>query len=252
VHQSDRLSAILEQLSGNGSVTVTHLSKQFDVSLATVRRDLELLEEQRLISRVHGGAVARGVMYELPLRYKAARQQEEKRRIAQVAAEGVPENAIVGLTGGTTTTEVARALADRAGLTVVTNALNVASELAIRANLKLVVPGGVARPESYELVGPIAESGLEGLNLDVAFLGVDGISVESGCTTHQEIEAHTNGALITRAQRVVVVADGSKLGRVAFARICTTTEVDEIITDSGADPEEVGRLEDAGLRVTLS
>lgn len=249
MHKSDRLSAILGQLSGNGSVTVAHLSKQFDVSLATVRRDLELLEKQRLISRVHGGAVARGVMYELPLRYKAARQQDEKRRIAQAAADEVPENAIVGLTGGTTTTEVARALADRAGLTVVTNALNVASELAIRSNLKLVVPGGVARPESYELVGPIAESGLEGLNLDVAFLGVDGISVASGCTTHDGTEAQTNGALIARAQRVVVVADGSKLGRVAFARICTIAEVDDIITDAGADTAEVQRLEDAGVQV---
>ena len=251
VHQSDRLSAILEELSGNGSVSVTDLSRQFDVSLATVRRDLELLEEQRLISRVHGGAVARGVLYELPLRYKAARQQEEKRRIAHEAAARVPDDANLGLTGGTTTTEVARALADRSGLTVVTNALNIASELAIRTNLKLVVPGGVARPESYELVGPIAESGLEGFNLDLAIVGVDGISAESGCTTHHDIEAHTNRALIRRAKRVIVVADSSKLGRVAFARICTIGEVDELITDSGADPEELKRLEDAGLHVVL-
>jgi DeoR family transcriptional regulator of aga operon len=250
VHQSDRLSAILEQLSGNGSVNVTDLSKRFDVSLATIRRDLQLLEGQRLIGRVHGGAVARGVLYELPLRYKAARQQAEKRRIAQAAAEQVAENATVGLTGGTTTTEVARALAERRGLTVVTNALNVASELAVRSNLKLVVPGGVARPESYELVGPIAEGGLEGLNLDLAFLGVDGISADSGCTTHHEVEAYTNRTLIRRARRVVVVADGSKLGRVAFARICTLAEVDELITDTAADAREIRRIEDAGVRVS--
>jgi DeoR family transcriptional regulator of aga operon len=250
VHQSDRLSAILEQLSGDGSVNVTDLSRRFDVSLATIRRDLQLLEGQRLIGRVHGGAVARGVLYELPLRYKAARQQAEKRRIAHAAAEQVAENATVGLSGGTTTTEVARALAERRGLTIVTNALNVASELAVRSNLKLVVPGGVARPESYELVGPIAEAGLEGLNLDLAFLGVDGISAESGCTTHHEVEAYTNRTLIRRARRVVVVADGSKLGRVAFARICTVAEVDELITDTAADPREIRRIEDAGVRVS--
>ncbi len=250
MHQPDRLSAILEQLSRNGSVSVADLAGSFSVSVATIRRDLQLLEQQRLVGRVHGGAVASGVLYELPLRYKAARQQEEKRRIALAAAQLVADGMTVGLTGGTTTTEVARSLVERSGLTVVTNALNLASELAVRSNLKLLVPGGVARPESYELVGPIAEAGLDGLNLDLAFLGVDGISVKAGCTTHHEVEAYTNRALIERASRVIVVADGSKLGRVAFARICTVAEAQELITDRGADPLEVGALEDAGLAVS--
>lgn len=250
MRQSDRLSAILEQLSRNGGVSVADLAGSFSVSPATIRRDLQLLEQQRLVTRVHGGAVASGVLYELPLRYKAARQQEEKRRIAVAAAQLVADGMTVGLTGGTTTTEVARSLVERSGLTVVTNALNLASELAVRSNLKLLVPGGVARPESYELVGPIAEAGLDGLNLDLVFLGVDGISVKTGCTTHHEVEAYTNRALIERANRVVVVADSSKLGRVAFARICTVAEVDELITDRGADPLQVGVLEDAGLTVS--
>jgi DeoR family transcriptional regulator of aga operon len=249
VRPSDRLSAILEELSRNGTVSVANLADRLDVSLATIRRDLQLLEEQRLVSRVHGGAVARGVLYELPLRYKAARRQEEKRRIAQAAARLVADGATVGLTGGTTTTEVARVLADRASLTVVTNALNIASELAVRSNLKLLVPGGVARPESYELVGPIAEATLVGLNLDLVFLGVDGIAAESGCTTHHEVEAFTNRALMQRAQRVVVVADSSKLGKIAFARICAIDEIDSLITDSDASPVAIARLEAAGLKV---
>jgi DeoR family transcriptional regulator of aga operon len=249
VRPSDRLSAILEELSRNGSVSVASLADRLDVSLATVRRDLQLLEEQRLVSRVHGGAVARGVLYELPLRYKAARHQEEKRRIAEAAARLVDDGATVGLTGGTTTTEVARMLAERPSLTVVTNALNIASELAVRANLKLLVPGGVARPESYELVGPVAEATLGGLNLDLVFLGVDGIAVESGCTTHHEVEAFTNRVLMRRAQRVVVVADSSKLGQVAFARICAVDEIDGLITDSDASPDEVAPLEAAGVRI---
>ena len=248
---SDRLSAILEELSRNGSVSVANLADHLEVSLATIRRDLQLLEEQRLVSRVHGGAVARGVLYELPLRYKAARHQEEKRRIAEAAARLVGDGATVGLTGGTTTTEVARMLAERASLTVVTNALNIASELAVRANLKLLVPGGVARPESYELVGPIAEATLDGLNLDLVFLGVDGITAESGCTTHHEVEAFTNRVLMRRAQRVVVVADSSKLGQVAFARICAIDEIDRLITDSDASPEEIAPLGAAGLRIDL-
>jgi DeoR family transcriptional regulator of aga operon len=250
VQQAQRFSAILERLSTEGSVGVVSVARDLDVSPATVRRDLRLLESQRMLSRTHGGAVADGVLYELPLRYKSRRQPEEKRRIAREAASRVFEGWAIGLNGGTTTTEVARALLDRPRLTVVTNALNIAAEIAVRPNLKLVVSGGVARPESYELVGPIAESSLEGLNLDMVFLSVDGISPRAGLTTHHEIEAGTDRALLARADQVVVVADNSKLGHVAFARICELTDVDELITDDGADAAAVAAIRDAGVRVT--
>ena len=252
MRQADRLANVLDELSADGSVSVAELSQRFEVSVATIRRDLKLLEDQRLVSRVHGGAVARGILYELPLRYKAARHQEEKRSIALAAAELVEQGSTIGLTGGTTTTEVARAVSEVPDLTVVTNALNIASEMAVRSNLKLVVPGGVARAASYELVGPIAEAALAGLNLDLVFIGVDAISADAGCTTHHEVEAYTNRALIKRARRAIVVADRSKLGRVTFARICDLGEVDELITDAGADPVEVRSLREAGLAVRNS
>ncbi len=250
MRQADRLSAILERLSNGTSVAVADLSRDLSVSPATIRRDLRFLDEQRLLARTHGGAVAQGVLYELPLRYKGARHRLEKQRIGAAAAERVAAGAAVGLTGGTTTTEVARALAPRGNLTVVTNALNIASELAVRPNVKLVVTGGVARSESYELVGPLAERSLEELNLDVVFIGVDGIDPEAGLTTHHEIEAHTNRALIDRARRVVIVADSSKLGRVGFARICDLGRVDELITDAGADRRALDALGEIGVQVT--
>jgi DeoR family transcriptional regulator of aga operon len=209
VRQTERLATILEELSAARSVAVATLAGRLGVSAATIRRDLTLLQEQRLCSRTHGGAVAQGVLYELPLRYKGARHQEEKGLIAKAAAGHVEDGMVVGLTGGTTCTEVARALVDRQKLTVVTNALNIASELAVRPNLRLVVTGGTARPESYELVGPIAEKALSELHLDVVFIGVDGIDPAAGCTTHHEVEANTDLALIQRAKRVIVVADSS-------------------------------------------
>jgi DeoR family transcriptional regulator of aga operon len=213
MQQPERLGAILERLSADGAVNVVEVARSLEVSAATVRRDLRLLEEQRLLERTHGGAVPHGVTYELPLRYKTTRQPEQKRRIALEAASRVREGSAIGLTGGTTTTEVARA-------------------------------------ESYELVGPLAESSLEGLNLDMAFLSVDGISPRAGLTTQHEIEAGTDRALMARAEQVVVVADSSKLGHVAFARICELAEVDELITDDGADRAAVAAIEDAGVRVT--
>jgi DeoR family transcriptional regulator of aga operon len=247
MRQSDRLDTILTRLSENGSVAVTGLAHDLGVSMATIRRDLELLESQRLLSRTHGGAVSHGVLYELPLRYRSGRHQAEKHRIAEAAAERLGDARVVGLSGGTTTTELARRIAGRA-LTVVTNALNIAAELAVRPNLKLVVTGGVARPESYELVGPLADSTLDVLNIDVVFVGVDGAS-GAGMTTHHEVEAHTDRRMIERAHRVVVVCDASKIGRSALAVICEARDVDELITDSTADPAALDALRAAGMRV---
>jgi DeoR family transcriptional regulator of aga operon len=247
MRQSDRLDTILTRLSETGSVAVTGLAQDLGVSMATIRRDLELLESQRLLSRTHGGAVSHGVLYELPLRYRSGRHEAEKHRIAEAAAERLGDARVVGLTGGTTTTEVARRIAGRE-LTVVTNALNIAAELAVRPNLKLVVTGGVARPESYELVGPLADATLDDLNIDVVFVGVDGAS-RAGMTTHHEVEAHTNRRMIERAERVVVVCDASKIGRSALAVICHSRDVDELITDGPADGAPVEALRSAGVRV---
>jgi DeoR family transcriptional regulator of aga operon len=134
-------------------------------------------------------------------------------------------------------------------LTIVTNSLSIAAELAVRPNLKLVVTGGVARPESYELIGPLAETSLSGLNLDLAIVGVDGISRASGLTTHHEAEAHTNRALIERARRTIVVADSSKIGHTAFARIAPVERIDGLITGSGGNSVQVDELRESGLAV---
>ena len=242
----ERFSAILEQLASSGSTSVEELSKRLGVSGATIRRDLAQLGEQRLLTRTHGGAVVQTVSYELPVRYRTERHSEQKRRIAAAAASLVPEGGVVGITGGTTTTEAARMLADRQDLTVVTNALNIAAELAVRPNLSLIVTGGTARSASFELVGPMAEQTLAGYHLDLALIGVDGIEASAGCTTHDDTEARTNAALIKRARRAVVLADGTKLGRVAFATICELAEVDVLITYETGDEAELAMLRAAG------
>jgi DeoR family transcriptional regulator of aga operon len=189
---------------------------------------------------------------EVPISYRRGTAVAQKRRIAAVATASIEERAIVGITGGTTTMEVARALTSVRRLTVVTNALNVGIELARYRNIRLVLTGGVCRTASFELSGPIAEDTLAGYHLDVAFVGVDGIDVDAGCTTHDDGEARANAALVKRAQRTVVVADSSKIGRVAFASICPLDLVSQLITDNEADPLAVSLLEAAGLRVVLA
>ena len=252
MRQDDRFSLILQQLAETGSVSIADLAPRLGVSKASVRRDLELLEERHLLTRSHGGATATGVLLDLPLRYGAGLHRAVKRRIAAAAIERVHGDVnVVGFTGGTTTTEVARALADRAGLTVVTNALNIASELALRRNLKLFVTGGIARAESYELIGPVAEASLGGFNLDVVFVGVNGISARGGVTTHEEDDARTVAALIGHAQTVIVVTERAKLGKVTFARICDIDRVDELVTDGESDETELAAIAATGVHVTL-
>lgn len=246
VSQSVRLRVILDHLAQQNSVDVDQLVAEFGVSAATVRRDLEKLADQRLLERRHGGAVAVSGLYELPLRYRNARS-EEKRRIAEAALHHVPAGATVALTGGTTTTEVGRVLVQRSDLTVVTNAVNIAAELAVRPDIRLIMTGGVARAASYELTGPLAEDTLRQVNVEIAFLGVDGFTAAAGTTTQNEIEARTNRVMASRAKRVIVVTDGSKVGRTALAAITDTAAIDHLITTEDADAAELAAIEECGV-----
>ncbi|MEP7053726.1 MAG: DeoR/GlpR family DNA-binding transcription regulator [Actinomycetota bacterium] len=254
VRRSERMAAILESLTVQSSVEVSLLATRFAVSEATLRRDLGLLEEQRLLTRTHGGAVAQDLAFELPVRYRGTQRRAEKRAIAEAAAAEVPIGPhVVAFTGGTTTSEVARRVTDHGELTVVTNALNIAMDLVLRPQVKVIVVGGVSRPQSYELVGPWAEDFIAAVNIGTIFVGVDGISARGGLTTHDEMEAATNRAMIDRAERVVVVADSSKLGRVMLARIAALDVVDVLITDSGTDVDDTTAEIDAirALGVTV-
>src|SRR4029079_4771809 len=123
-------------------------------------------------------------------------------------------------------------------------------ELAVRPDLKLIVAGGVARATSYELVGSLADATLRSVYVDIAFVGVDGVDAERGLTTQNEVEAATNRVLMDRAKRTVVVADATKLGRVALAQIAGLDAADHLITTTGADAAELQQLRDAGLPIT--
>ena len=253
MNRYERLNAILEILGERGRIEVDEISEQLQVSGATIRRDLDHLAEQQLLTRTHGGAVSHAVTYDLPMRYKTVRHAEEKQRIARAAADMVWPGAVVGLNGGTTSTEVARTLVTRsegnAVITVVTNALNIANELSVRPQVKLVVTGGVARAQSYELMSSLAEKILNELSLDITFLGVDAIDAVAGASAHHEGEAAINRLLAERAGKVVVVADSSKIGARAFASICATAEIDVLITDTAADEEDVKKFRERGVHV---
>lgn len=250
----ERWNDLLSLLASSGRLSVEEAAAELNVSAATIRRDFDQLAQQQMLTRTRGGAVAHTVTYDLPLRYKSARRVSQKQRIATAAADLVRAGAVVGINGGTTTTELARALATRADLrgggssaiTIVTNALNIANELVVRPHVKIVLTGGVALPQSYELVGPLSNGVFDQVTLDVAFLGVSGLDVERGATCLNEDEANINRQMAVRAEHVVVAADGSKLGARSFARICGIGEIDTLVTDTDAD---VRPFEEAGVKV---
>jgi len=254
-----RWNALLELLTETGRMTVEDAADRLDVSQATIRRDFDQLAQQQMITRTRGGAVVNGVSYDLPLRYKSAKHASEKQRIGAAAASLVAPAMVVGLTGGTTTTEVARALASRPDLsgtgadgpqlTIVTNALNIANELIVRSRMKIVVTGGVIRPQSYELVGPLATGILRELTLDLAFLGVDAFDATLGAASHHEGEAAMNSLLASRARRIIVIADSSKLGKHAFARVCPVDKVHTLVTDEEATDADLAPFRAAGLEI---
>lgn len=257
--RQDRLSSVLELLARRGSLDVDELAAELDVSTATIRRDFDQLAERKLLTRTRGGAVRNEVRYELPPAATAGGHAAEKDRIARAAAAKVSRGNVVGLTGGTTATAVARCLATRpdlagngsdVALTVVTNALNIAYELAVRPQVKVVVTGGVARPHSFELTGPMAGRLLDEITLDVVFLGVDALDPH-GVYAHHEGEASINRVMTTRSRRTIAVADSSKLGRHAFARICPLAQLHGLITDRGASGTVVRAYAAEGLSVQL-
>jgi DeoR family transcriptional regulator of aga operon len=259
VSRYQRWNALLELMSPDGQLSVTDAAKALGVSLATIRRDMDDLAKQQLVTRTRGGVIAGNVSYDLPLRYKTARHAAEKQRIGRAAAAVISPGATVALNGGTTTSEVARALATRpdlqngdAAITVVTNAMNIANELAVRQHIKIVVTGGVARTQSYELIGPLATLVLAELTLDWAILGVDALDARSGATAHHEGEANINRLMATRAERVMIVADGSKLGHRAFARICAVDEIDTVVTDREAPEAMLAGFAERGINVNTA
>jgi DeoR family transcriptional regulator, aga operon transcriptional repressor len=254
--RAERLAALLEQLVSDGRLDVDEAADRHGVSPATVRRDLDYLADQQLLSRTHGGAVPNTTSYDLPLRFKATSRGEAKQRIARRAVEMLWPGCTCALNGGTTTVEIARAIpgvqALHDGVTVVTNAVNIATELTVRPFIKIVVSGGVARPQTYELVGPIASETLGRLTPDLCFLGATGVDVTAGVTSDDEGEAAVNRVMVSQAKRTIVVADSVKLGRIGFARICDLTDVAGVLTDAGAAPETLDAIRAMGLEVLIA
>lgn len=253
--QSSRIKAIVRELQQAGSVTISDLCEHYQASIATVRRDLRQLEEQGLLRRTHGGAVPIEPLFYEPFKKDASfvdlvgRHAEEKRRIAQAAAELVEPGNTIALTAGTTTTEVIRCLRYEGGIKVVTNTVNIAMELSKRKDIEVFVTGGHLRGDWFSLVGPTTVDNLRQAFVDIVFIGANGIDPSAGLTCHSADEAAVNRVMVSQAKKRIAVVDRSKFGIITDWQICPIEACALIITDSGATNEMIAPYTERGIEV---
>lgn len=253
VFARERQLQIARIIEASGRARVAELAEHFGVSTVTIRKDLQVLEEQRRVVRTHGGAIApHGERPELAFQVRERLRREEKAAIAAAAAARVGDGESVVLDASTTALYLARQLKQREvwhGLTVVTNSIPIASELAGHPGITVLMLGGRVRWEALSVVGPLGDGFFERINVQKAFLGAAGFTLEAGLTDAMEEEAHIKRAMVAAAREVHALADHTKWGRVASATFCRTDQVTGIYTDIGAPEEMVAALRGMGIEV---
>lgn len=251
---AERRHRIVELLHAHGRVMVEALAARFYTSAVTIRTDLAALEASGSLERTHGGAVMRQDTDDQPLTVKRTLHHAEKVRIAQFAAALIENGETVILDSGTTTAEIARQIRklEERSINVITNALNIAVLLSDVPFVRLIMPGGILRPESNSLSGHMAEAALADLQADRLFLGADGVDPERGVMTPHLPEAQLNAKMIEISRHVIVVADSSKLMRRNISLIARIEQMHMLITDSAASPDVVAELERRGVIVHLT
>lgn len=250
--QTQRHTFILNKLRKEGELRVIDISNELNVSMVTIRKDLEYLESKKLLYKTHGRICASNpYTQDKHVEEKEFISADEKKSIALKAAELIePKDAVI-FASGTTILQLAQVVEPIDRLTVLTSALNVAMALLKKDNIEVIQLGGIIRKTSTSVTGPFAEHILQQYSGSKLFLGVDGIDLEYGCTTSNILEAHVNQHMIKAAQKTIILTDSSKFGKRGFGKICDFSDVDQIITDSNINPRIARQIEDAGVELTI-
>jgi DeoR/GlpR family transcriptional regulator of sugar metabolism len=253
VFARERQEAIARIVEEHGRVRVTELSSRFQVSAVTIRKDLVVLESEHRLVRAHGGAIALDrsrpeVSFEIRERLQAT----EKVRIGAAAAALVHDGESIVMDASTTALSVARHLKSRGGfsqLTVITNGLRIASELAGYPGITVLMLGGRVRWEALSVVGQLGDGLFSRINVQKAFLGAAGFTIESGLADATDEEAQIKRSMVAAAREVIAIVDHTKWERAAFATFCATDQVTIVITDDEAPDAMVKALVATGVEV---
>lgn len=249
----ERQAEIARFIEDHGRARVTELADRFGVSMVTIRKDLDVLADRGRVVRTHGGAIAPRVRrQDLTYEVRDQMQREEKSAIGSLAAARVRDGESILIDASTTGVYLARELMHRGGgqsLTIVTNSIRIASELAVRPDISVLLMGGRVRGRSLSLVGQLGDAVLDRVNIQKAFLGAGGFTLEEGLTETTEEEAQIKRAMVAAVREVYAIVDSSKWGRVASATFCRPDALTGIFTDAGAPTDMVAELEQKGIEV---
>ncbi|WP_215225168.1 DeoR/GlpR family DNA-binding transcription regulator [Echinicola shivajiensis] len=249
---AERHKLILDKLDQEGYVSVSELSKSMKVTMVTVRKDLKILEDKGLLYRTHGSATpVPPYVNDRSVNEKQLEKVDEKKRIAQKAAEMILQDDAIIIGSGTTVVAFAQVIPKNLRLTVLTAAMNVTMSLIDLPEVEVVQLGGVVRKSSSSVVGYYAENMMKQFSCSKLFLGADGISMDYGLSTSNMMEAHLNAQMIKSVQKTIVLADSSKFERKGFGKICDIEDIDEVITDKGTPSHFIKKLEEKGITVTV-
>lgn len=248
----ERQQLIATAVQASGRMRVVELTDRTGVSEMTVRRDLEEMEAQGLLVRVHGGAVSTvSRSFEPGFAVRAQQHVEAKARIGMATADLIRDAETLILDAGTTTLHVAAALRPDVRVRVMALSLHIAALLADHPNVTLMLPGAVVRPYERSFVGGMTIRAFEQLTFDTLVLTCGGVDVVAGVTEYEFDDAETKRAALRSARRVIVAADASKIGAVAFVRLCPIEDIDVVVTDERASAELVAELRTAGVEVVI-
>lgn len=248
-YSPQRQQAIIRTLRAAGRVDAADIARKLTVTSETIRKDIIQLERQGLLRRVHGGAVPIGDLSYEPAVTAQLKHVEEKERIARAALAQLPATGSIIIDAGSTTARLAALLPDDRELTVFTNALPIALTLLTRPRLTVFAIGGRLRSQTLATVGGWAARMFAEINVDVAFLGTNGISGERGLTTPDPADAAIKRLMLHSARRKVLLADHSKIGHLSACKHADLADIDLLITDTGLPPDELAALEATGLTV---
>lgn len=249
---AERHSRILGTLRQHGLASVRDLARELAVSEVTIRRDIRDLAASGLVRRTHGGAVFASPHGQEPTyQEKTGVAMAEKRAIAAAAAEFIVDNDVIGIGAGTTTEALAARLTHHRTLTVVTNSLLVADVLSEAEGVGVIASGGTMRRFTRALIGMLAEMVIAELHVSTLFISGNGLTAARGLSTPVLGAAGVDRALAAIADRIVVLADHTKIGKNTMTQTVETKRIDLLVTDRAADAEEVAKLRAAGVEVTV-
>ncbi|MCR5763977.1 MAG: DeoR/GlpR family DNA-binding transcription regulator [Treponema sp.] len=253
MYQDLRREKILELIKENGSCSVQTLSKMFEVSQPTIRKDLEALELAGSIKRQHGGAFVNNYSsFAADLQLSHKDHMEEKHRIGLRASQFIESGDSIILDSGSTITELAKCISDKKDLNIVTNAINITLLLGKEPSNKILIPGGEFKAPTLSITGDRATSIFENLYVNKLFLAAGGFSLEAGLTYPGFSDIALKRAMINSAKTIYLLCDSSKLKKILFASLGCQEKINYLITDSGVDPEFVTQAEKLGIQVVIS